>query len=923
MALAVGVTPSTQASAAAERDSSPVAQTPQRLASEQAKALGERVEVVEERTEVEEVFANPDGTFTAEQTAQPQRVQQPDGSWLPVDATLVKRPDGAIGPRAGVVRLTFSGGGSDQPLITMAKGDSSLSLKWPQKLPEPRLSGSSAVYPDVLPDVDLRVNASVTGYSYALVVKNADAAKNPALRRVELKTETKGLRLATNDAGGLRALDDSGAEVFSGPGAQMWDSSGKPEPGAGGEESVDTPSPGDKLARMTMTVEDGAVAVTPDPALLTGSATTYPVYIDPPTDDMTQVEWLYASSSYPDTTFLKDDRNGRGVGRCSYAETGEGYAVCSSSSYTDRMYFKFNTSGWKKRKIRKATFSAQETFAFSCTPTWVDLALVDANKVGKGTTWNNKPVDGDLMVDRKVAYGRGDRCPAARVEFYDNPDEKNENLTPTVKKFAASGNPIAFSLTAKDESDPYSWKRFRGSDAKLSIEYNTPPEKPTDERTDNPETSCKRGGDRPWIRTDNPTMVVNARDDDQQNLKATFRVWNAIPEKPMVYEGTDGYHAQGDFKESIPDGKLKHGQAYKWHAGTTDGIDDSAEWSDYCEFGVDTEGPGAKPAVSSPDFPAEQEGKAAGQPGSFTFRANGAKDSVYGNDIAFYEWAIGDDTPGNRATPDHLGGDVTIKITPTTFGPNVLYARSVDRAGNRGPMTQYIFKAVRPCPDDLTDACSAATYHLDQVTSGTSPDSSGKNRTLTVSGADTVAGHKAPGQASDKALRFNGTSDHASAASPVDTRQAFTVSAWVRPTALDRNLMVMSQSGDHAYNYALYYSSTFKRWVFGRLGEDKTPASTDDLARAMPKTEQQPRVGEWTHLTGTYDPLAKKIRLYVNGVLEGEATSTANWNATKGLEVGRSLWDNRFDGYFAGDIDDVRVHAGLLNSSDIAHLANR
>ncbi|MEV4439319.1 LamG-like jellyroll fold domain-containing protein [Streptomyces sp. NPDC049577] len=875
--------------------------------------------MVQERSETEQVFANPSGTFTAEQTAQPQRVRQPDGSWQPVDAGLVRRQDGSVGPRSAVVDISFSGGGTDQPLIRMAKGDKSLALRWPGKLPEPRLNGATAEYSEVMPGVDLKVNATVTGYSYALVVKNAEAAKSPDLKRIVLAADTKGLSLTT-DSSGLHALNEKGEKVFSGPPAHMWDSSGRPAPAASNGEPGTSPAPGDKVAPMAMSVQDGTVTVVPDQALLTGSGTRYPVYIDPPTDDMTQVEWLYVSSSSPDTSFLKDERQGRGVGYCSYAQTGEGWAVCSRDSYVDRMYFKFRTSGWKGRKIHKATFSAEETFSFSCTPTWVDLALVDEKKIGKDTTWNNKPVDGDLMVDRKVAYGRGDQCPSARVEFYDNPDEKNENLTPTVRKVAATGEPIAFSLTASDEKDPYSWKRFRGSDAKLSIEYNTPPNKPSDGRVSGTST-CERGSGRPWIRSSTPTMMVRGTDDDQQNLKATFRVWNAVPEKPMVYEGTDGYHAQGDFRSTIAQGKLQHGQAYKWHTGTTDGIDDSTEWSDYCEFAVDTEAPNARPAVSSRDFPAEQEGKQAGQPGSFTFSANGVRDSAYGNDIAYYEWAIGDDEPANRAVPSQTGGDATVNITPTTFGPNVLYARGVDRAGNRGPMTTYVFKPVRPCPDELTDSCSAATYHLDQLTSGTSPDGSGKDRMLGVAGAAQVAGRKAASQPTDKALRFNGTGDHASAASPVDTRQAFTVSAWVRPTSLDHNGTVVSQSGDHAFGYALYYSTTFQRWIFGRMTADKSASSTEDLKRAMAVSERPARLNEWTHLTGTYDPQAKKIRLYVNGVQEGEASFDATLNAARGLELGRARWNDQWDFLFAGDVDDVRVHAGQLSNRDIAYLA--
>ncbi len=72
-------------------------------ALQRAEATGERVEVSGERTERETVFANPDGeTFTMEKSIVPVRVEAPDGGWMAPDATLERRADGTIGPKAAV-----------------------------------------------------------------------------------------------------------------------------------------------------------------------------------------------------------------------------------------------------------------------------------------------------------------------------------------------------------------------------------------------------------------------------------------------------------------------------------------------------------------------------------------------------------------------------------------------------------------------------------------------------------------------------------------------------------------------------------------------------------------------------------------------------------------------------------------------------
>ncbi len=70
--------------------------TPEQVASDESQRTGRPVEVVALRSEDEIVVANPDGSFTSEVTAGPQRAQLVDGSWADVDPTLVRRADDGI-----------------------------------------------------------------------------------------------------------------------------------------------------------------------------------------------------------------------------------------------------------------------------------------------------------------------------------------------------------------------------------------------------------------------------------------------------------------------------------------------------------------------------------------------------------------------------------------------------------------------------------------------------------------------------------------------------------------------------------------------------------------------------------------------------------------------------------------------------------
>jgi hypothetical protein len=60
------------------------------------------------RSETTQTFANPDGTLTEEQHLAPVRVRR-GSTWVPVDLTLQKTPDGGVAPRAHPRGLRLSG----------------------------------------------------------------------------------------------------------------------------------------------------------------------------------------------------------------------------------------------------------------------------------------------------------------------------------------------------------------------------------------------------------------------------------------------------------------------------------------------------------------------------------------------------------------------------------------------------------------------------------------------------------------------------------------------------------------------------------------------------------------------------------------------------------------------------------------------
>ena len=930
---------------------------PESEASALAAKTGERVVIDSATTESSQVFANPDGTFTQEMNAAPVRARKDDGTWAPIDTTLVREADGSVHAKNTTASLVFSGGGSGNGLVTLEDEGHELKLGWPTALPEPRLDGATATYAGVLPDVDLKLTALSSGYTSVLVVKTAQAAKNPALATIRMAVSGTGLDVTPTADGGFVARAEDGGPVFESPAGRMWDSAGDtpatgtpattagvttqlartassaeaeaagepaatkaaPLPAAGGEPAPsEGPGRGDAAADLPLKVTSTTLEITPDPALLQGEETVFPLYIDPPTKGIALGDWTALASN--GTKYWEFDGD-KGVGRCSnYA----GY-LCASSPYTQRMYFEYPLSSIHGKKVLDATLEVYQVWTFTCDPHWYDLTRVDKG-ISSSTTWSTKPTGVDLMGDKNVAYGRGSLCdpsqPANWVRFSDNVSggETNENLTTTLASYAANKQAeITFSLTAHDESDAAAWARFR-NDAKLSVTYISYPSTPTDAKVQAGTTgkACGTSTVPQVTSATTPKLygTVQSVDGSQAQLRAVFEVWKA--------DGTSrSWSAVSPGSAWVADNAVRDATSsalapqteYKMHVKTqayymTDrgvtGVLDSA-WSSWCYFRVDTDSP-PPPIVSSSDghYQPADTGQAAdgvGVTGAFLFTPADTDPTAAGvqSDVVSYRWRL---NSGAVSAPITVAKGTVgrANITPNQVGENTVQIWGYDAAGHSS-LTGYYSFLVNP------GAKPSGVWRFD----GNGNDSTTIATPHALS-TGTGASYDGLGRAGSASLKLDGTAGYAQSSGPVvDTTKSFSLSAWVRLSDVSRSQTFISQQATTLSGFALHYSATSQRFAFSRYNSDvAAPTARRSTSLTAPVT------GVWTHLTGVYDAVGQTVQLYVNGRPQGAPVAfTTPWAATGPLQIGRFHNSAGYVEYFNGLIDEVHVWSRVLADSEV------
>jgi hypothetical protein len=231
-----------------------------------------------------------------------------------------------------------------------------------------------------------------------------------------------------------------------------------------------------------------------------------------------------------------------------------------------------------------------------------------------------------------------------------------------------------------------------------------------------------------------------------------------------------------------------------------------------------------------------------------------------------------------------------------TNGAYDLTARARDAAGNATNSTSVRVNVVNAAPSSLV-----AAYGFNEAGGLTAADSSGNQLNGTLSGATWTAAGRFGG-----ALAFDGTNDWVTVAdhSLLDLTSGMTVEAWVRPTSLVDWKTVVLKERPGGLAYALYASDNTNRPPAGYVNVAFDRAAVGSTALAL---------NQWTHLATTYD--GNLLKLYVNGTLVSTQTiGGAITTSASALRIGgNSVWGE----YFAGTIDEVRLHNRALTASEI------
>ncbi|GHF87402.1 FG-GAP-like repeat-containing protein [Streptomyces filamentosus] len=684
------------------------------LVSEEDAALrkaaetGQPVEVLDARTESTETWAQPDGDLKRVEFGVPVRLWR-DDAWVAADPTLEFAADGSVVTRATSVAVKFSGGGAGA-LIEGSQDGRTLSLTWPKALPKPVLEGNIATYAEVLPGVDLQVKAEVEGFSQVFVVKSAEAARNPELVQLQFGIQTDGLTVEKDaETGSLIAKDPTGQTIFSSAAPMMWDSTttAPPAPAAGAmramsaEEITETgadgstpfdPAVGAQDAVMPTELTSESLTITPDQDLLTGTETTYPVYIDPSWGygDGQKWNWARVYQRYPSWS----EWNAKGSIRVGYeAQTGTPKAV-------SRSFLQLDISHLKGVEVKSATLRLKNIWSWSCTD--ADVYLYPTGAIHKGTNWNNQPgklTSGPLDTVRD-AKGWSADCPAGNLEF------KTDSW---VRSQAAAGkDTVTFGLYA-DEGDTRGWKKFDPTTVVLETEYNTRPDLP-DLLGTNPVTPCGNAG-----KLGNVSVSLHARvkDGDKGNLKAQFEVYEnkGAASTRIVNQSIpvlNGRLATLALPVSLTPGGT--GVTYSWRVQAIDQDGSPSGWRDGpCSFQFDRQRPMSAPKIVSPKtsggvpvYPPGDTGVPA-KTGKARTNANFTFETVKSDGITKVYWWTDTDPDTHHAAVvggGVFGGQVRIP----SYGPHMIYAYGLDAAGNRSDTATYLYYAAKESKrDELND----------------------------------------------------------------------------------------------------------------------------------------------------------------------------------------------------------------------------
>ncbi|MFD8303299.1 DNRLRE domain-containing protein [Streptomyces sp. NPDC059690] len=472
--------------------------------------------------------------------------------------------------------------------------------------------------------------------------------------------------------------------------------------------SLAGPQPDSRGTLVTADLAGSTWSLTPDQDFLTDPDTVYPVFIDPSVSKHTN-DWTTAYSRHPNANFY----NGRNFNKGTH-EARVGFE--SDTWGTSRSFFSIDWNpDLKGATVISAKLHALETYSWSCSARTMNVYLTGA--ISNKTTWRNAPkmTAGNKLASKSFAHGyKSSGCPDDYEAF---------DVKPAAQKAIAHGwDTLTIGFRAGDEDSAYSWKKFQadgGNDPYVELVYNRPPAAPSHLDLD-PDLSCDTTSPYVNVGADSITFWANSSDKDANLASLRFELWptggsgNLLGAKAKVTVGSQTDSARVHTDPFSTSG-LKNGVKYSWRVKAVDKRGATSAYAPSktpCRFVFDSSRP-TPPVVTSTTFPdadARDDGFGNtdedsiwstvkfGTAGSFSFKAS-QTDVVkyeYGYNSASYTGSVPRTNGAATSTLSTYSG-----AKPPLAGPNVLYVRAVDDAGNVSDPRKYFFYVT---PRDTADA---------------------------------------------------------------------------------------------------------------------------------------------------------------------------------------------------------------------------
>ncbi|MEU9399231.1 LamG-like jellyroll fold domain-containing protein [Streptomyces sp. NPDC048242] len=487
-----------------------------------------------------DLFHNANGTTTRRVYFSRHNFRAPDGSWKPIDTTLVKS-SGRWQEKANDVAVDLAGEAGDTRLASVesdAGQQVSYALNDAADVPGSTDADGTVTYAGVLPDTDLRLVPLTDGVKEKLVLSSAQAPTSWSFT-----LDTKGLTPRLTHDGAVEFTDASGAVAQRIPHAFMQDASVNPKSGeAATSRAVD----------YGLAHSDGAwtLTMTADPSWLTDPDRAWPVTVDP---TLAVSDSTYAESGG------SGDHSTEDVLKVGSYDSG-------SHSANSFLHLTGLTDMVSGQSISASSLHLFDIWAATCTPEQFSVAPISASWSGSAVTSYPGPA-WDSTALGQVTANPGAACT-------NNNGTRTTGAWMTVPLDSAWFNGIAdgtesnhgLALYAPTD-DGLHWKQFDSVNAPsgyrpyldLTMTANTAPQIDASYPPDNYNAQTLK-----------PELVAYGYDSDNypgSALKYQFQLLNASTGAVI---SDSGLISGGDW--TVPSGKMAWGSTYLWQVRTYDSL---------------------------------------------------------------------------------------------------------------------------------------------------------------------------------------------------------------------------------------------------------------------------------------------------------------------------------------------------------------